>query len=381
MNFFRLASLIFITFLAGCITDNQSTSDSTASTNQADKIPAELEWECDSGNGDSCFELATIYRVGETVTPDALRALKFYLLACKADNIDGCIHASENYRNAAENARPDVKTSSELMSIASYYYEKACNLGNAASCYNAGVVHNTGDGEKIDDEKAEEFFQKGCNLFNESSCRALEVKSRKIQSTGNSTKVDRVACNPGQPARCNNLGNDFLNGNGVPKDVPLAIQYYENACEYGEGIGCYNLGAMYENGNGVKRDSVKAVASLRESCRLGYPDGCYLLGEYYNEGKNVGQDDRKAFEFFKTSCDGNVARGCHNLSVSYLKGEVVEKDSARAAQLLQKTCDEGMGRSCGLLGGLYLYGEGVSKDETKAARLEKKACELDPSLC
>jgi uncharacterized protein len=384
MNFFRLASLILVTFLAGCITDNQSTSNSSASTNQADKIPAELEWDCVEGDSQSCFDLATIYRDGTQVERDQIKAMEYYGKACDAGNTEGCIIAADNYEHAAKSINMDEAVSSIAFSLARVYYEKACEGGSGGGCYNAGVFYRTGQGVGADIVKAEVLFKKGCDLLYEASCQASkgsELSSNEIQSVASSTASYTKKCSPREPAICNKLGVVFFNGDGVKKDLEQAFYNYEKACEYGYAIGCYNLGAMYEKGQGVTTNIVKATTSLQKSCSLGYADGCYLLGEFYNEGKNVGQDDKKAFEYFKTSCEGGIAKGCHNLSVYYLKGEVVKKASARAAQLLQQTCEEGMGRSCGLLGGLYLYGEGVTKDEKKAARLEKKACDLDSSLC
>ena len=80
---------------------------------------------------------------------------------------------------------------------------------------------------------------------------------------------------------CFGLGYLYEHGDGVPKDMNKALQYYKKAapqeeklCSGGDGQACYELGYMYEHGYGVSKDPNKAKELYKKACSLGYKKGC-----------------------------------------------------------------------------------------------------------
>ena len=80
---------------------------------------------------------------------------------------------------------------------------------------------------------------------------------------------------------CFGLGYLYEHGDGVPKDMNKALQYYKKAapgeeklCGSGDGQACYELGYMYEHGYGVSKDTNKAKELYNKACKLGYKKGC-----------------------------------------------------------------------------------------------------------
>src|SRR5258706_12178152 len=65
---------------------------------------------------------------------------------------------------------------------------------------------------------------------------------------------------------CSNLGVLHESGDGVTKDLKLAMTLYQRGCDEGSLLGCTNLGAMYTNGVGVPKDEALAV-KLDQSVR------------------------------------------------------------------------------------------------------------------
>ena len=57
-----------------------------------------------------------------------------------------------------------------------------------------------------------------------------------------------------------NLGNCYLNGEGVAKDYVEAVKWYRKAADQGDAVAQYWLGGCYSNGEGVAKDFVEAYA-------------------------------------------------------------------------------------------------------------------------
>ena len=69
----------------------------------------------------------------------------------------------------------------------------------------------------------------------------------------------------------------YANGQGVPQDYALAVQWYRKAADQGYGVAQQDLGLMYANGHGVPQDYVLAhmwcnlaTAELSESKSYSY---------------------------------------------------------------------------------------------------------------
>jgi TPR repeat protein len=66
-----------------------------------------------------------------------------------------------------------------------------------------------------------------------------------------------------------NLGNMYLNGNGVIQDYAKAHQFFMVAAEQGVPLSMHNLGVMYSNGWGVERNYMYAHMWFNLATMLG----------------------------------------------------------------------------------------------------------------
>lgn len=69
-----------------------------------------------------------------------------------------------------------------------------------------------------------------------------------------------------------NLGLMYINGEGVPQDIPHAVELFQKAAEQGHVDAQNNLGAMYFTGEGVKRDEKKAIEWFEKAAAQGNED-------------------------------------------------------------------------------------------------------------
>ena len=85
------------------------------------------------------------------------------------------------------------------------------------------------------------------------------------------------SCEHGNMNSCYSLGILYYKGNGVPKNIPKAIELFEKSCIGNEINGCMYLGYLYTYGEFVKQDKVKAKELFYKACRLGSKMGCNAL--------------------------------------------------------------------------------------------------------
>ena len=94
--------------------------------------------------------------------------------------------------------------------------QKACDDGNAISCFNLGLLYDEGRGVRQDYKKASELYSKACDM--------------------------------GYAGGCYNLGFLYNNGQGVRQDKRTAKEYFGKACDLGDQGGCNNYKILNEQG-------------------------------------------------------------------------------------------------------------------------------------
>jgi TPR repeat protein len=203
------------------------------------------------------------------------------------------------------------------------------------------------------------------------------------------------ACNDGDAASCNYLGSMYLNGTGVSKDEPRAVELYTKACDAGIPEGCNNLGDLYSHvsigGSYDAANASRAKTLYVRACDAGNGAGCDSLGKMYRDGMfdiNLGgamirmsgpdfpKDETKAATLFTKACEAANGAGCTDLGNMYVSGTVVSKDETRAVALYTKACDAGDGPGCSNLGSMYRDGSGVPKDIDNALLYLDKGCKM-----
>ncbi|CAG8648729.1 13092_t:CDS:2 [Dentiscutata erythropus] len=80
------------------------------------------------------------------------------------------------------------------------------------------------------------------------------------------------------------LGEYYYFAKGVTEDIPLAVQYFEQAIEGGDGDATDMMGYLYLTGKGHQKDRVKAVKFFTQAVEKGVPHGMYHLGVCYFKG-------------------------------------------------------------------------------------------------
>jgi TPR repeat protein len=98
---------------------------------------------------------------------------------------------------------------------------------------------------------------------------------------------------------------------------------------------------MYLEGNGVTRDINVAVKWLKKSADHGCEFGQNDLGVQYQDGVGVPQDLTKAYQYYLLAAKKGNARSMLNVARMYMGGFGVPRDAAKAVQWYTKASQNG----------------------------------------
>jgi uncharacterized protein len=119
-----------------------------------------------------------------------------------------------------------------------------------------------------------------------------------VGASGNLTSLKADAVNGSGVAQFD-LGNRYLNGEGVEQDNFEALRWFTLAAESGNANAQYNIAVMYLNGIGVVRDSEQAVAWFLRAAENGDPPAQFTLGILLFNGQlGVPENIPEAYKWF-----------------------------------------------------------------------------------
>lgn len=281
---------------------------------------AQLTEKCYSDDATACFKVGREYSAVSKIyntsrnwanmypaEADSL-ASEFYQKACDLDHGKSCAFRGDTEKDSAQKV---------------YYYTKACDLGEHSACADLGTLHYVGIGVIQSDFLATEYTQKACDL------------------EGGWPEPAR-GLSPGWRSKyCYMTGLAYYEGKGALQDKVLAKEYFGKACRFNsnneEACNLYR-------GQAVRHKSLEAIY-LKNACYI-HGDSCAVLGNLYQEGKGVTQNYHEAFALYKKACDLDSIKGCLFLGLAYYEGKGVRQDNALAKEAFGKACDLGNQQGC-----------------------------------
>ena len=120
----------------------------------------------------------------------------------------------------------------------------------------------------------------------------------------------RRAAEQGDAEAQKKLGDAYLRGDGVPRDLDGAARWYRLAADQGDALAQSNLGVMYASGRGVQKDDVEATRWYRLAAEQGDARARYNLGVVYASGWGVQKDDAEAVRWYRLAARSALGDGC-----------------------------------------------------------------------
>jgi len=136
-------------------------------------------------------------------------------------------------------------------------------------------------------------------------------------------------------------GDRYYHGQGVRKNLALALRSYRKAAELGHAAAQNRLGWMYEKGEGVDADYAEAAIWYRRAAEQGHINAMNDLGYMYRQGWGVPQSYSDALTWFRKAAEKYDSYAEYNLGQMYENGWGTEKDMDEAVRWFRRSAARG----------------------------------------
>jgi TPR repeat protein len=137
------------------------------------------------------------------------------------------------------------------------------------------------------------------------------------------------------------LGSMYSQGDGVDRDLHLAIKWFELAATKGHVPSQFKLALLYLKGEeGIPMDLAEAAKWLLQAAELGLSRAQYLIGIFYEKGYSLQKDFSKAAEWYLRAAEQGHVKAQKNLGLLYFEGKGVAKDDAEAIKWFKMAAEK-----------------------------------------
>ena len=271
--------------------------------------------------------------------------------------------------------------------LAVYNFRKAAKEGHPEGEYRLGVAYSDGDGIPHSREMAVSWLEKAASHGHARAMgRLAKIYHYGIGVERNTMRALELyiqAAEAGDGFSMKSLGKIFATGELGVQDNERSSKYYELAFEtlYDMAIGendpdaqC-DLGNSYLDGEGVQQNYTLAVKMFQRAMANTLPRAYNALGICYESGFGVVKDHNKGFELKLKSAELGVPIAMKNVAMSYFNGDPVEKNEQKYIEWIRKSADCGHPGAQSSIGADYLFGKFSDKDVVQARKWLEKAAE------
>lgn len=179
-----------------------------------------------------------------------------------------------------------------------------------------------------EDKDGAESLKKGKDFFEKGNRKATYYWIKKSAKTGNLEGIQA-------------LGQLYLNGFGVTKDIDKGISLIEEAANKGRAEALNALGIIYQDNKFVRKDFQKAFEFYRKAAELGLPNAYLNLGMMHGQGTGTALNYAEAMKWFRKAGETGLPDGYFNMGIHYVQGWGVEQDIEEGKKWIQKAADMG----------------------------------------
>lgn len=129
----------------------------------------------------------------------------------------------------------------------------------------------------------------------------------------------------------------------------------------------YCLGLMYARGQGIEKDYPAALSWFQRAYDHGYSNAGYFLGKMHLLGLGTERNAEKAAKFFESVAKSD-ARAMYELGIMNFSDRDMPRDLHKSAEWMLRAANAGNAEAQFVLGQYYKAGAGFPKDIDKAVR-------------
>ena len=296
------------------------------------------------------------------------------------DNVNAQVALGDYYYNS-QNYNEAIK-----------WYRKAITKGNAEAAYRLGLCYEKGHGVQKDNKTALLWYNTAAKQGNQEAQKRLNEINKQSQQNTNVSASYAAMYNSEKPTQQNNeitdlihkaqagdvdaqydLGNRYLNGDGVEQDVEKASYWFQqntaNTKKTQNNNASASYAAMYNNEKPTQQNN--EIADLIQKAQAGDAEAQCKLGVWYEKGQNY----YEAVFWYKEAAEQGHADAQNNLGECYFYGHGVNENYNEAVKWFRKAAEQDNGKAQRYLGNCYVLGAGVPQDYEKAEMWHDKAKE------
>jgi uncharacterized protein len=345
------------------------------------------------------YKVAGFYEQGRGTAKDDVEAARWYQAA--ADR--GVARAKRNLARMYETGRGVPQDDARALAL----YREAAAGGETSAHFKVGQLVEAGRGTAADPMAAVEHYRAAAQAGQVNAQLALarlyrtddddvpEDPTRAAKWYGEALVQLEADASRGDAQARERLGDLYLNGRGVPKNVDHALALYEAAARSGRtGAQLKAARLLHKGADGVPADPAKAASYFHMAVDQGHPSAGYSLAQMYADGEGVPQDGARAVALYQESVEQGDTRAYVRLGDLYANGDAVSQDHEEAVRWYTLAAEHGDPRGYYRLGEAYERGRGVPEDlvqslmwyslaeqsdyEPATARVERVAAKLEP---
>lgn len=356
----------------------------------------------ESGNRTGMSHLAGLYKKGTGVERNLAKAEEWYLKAAQAGHSSAYFDLGFMFDPRKNHKDGDAQKALE-------YYEQAAKQGSGGAAINAALICRFGCGMETNYVQSMRFFLLSAELGWNMKETAPYVAQHYLNGLGTDRDPVKAVEWLRKGVKLNDeysiveLANCYVRGDGVERDLKLAVEMYRKVAEKKPTARKYMLLA---NGLRYLEQNEEALEPYRKALALEPSDELHrLLGDTLG---GLGRDDEakeeyaaavamnpghadainnwglalerqeryaEAAEKYQEAAALGNNWSYHNLALFYEKGLGLDRNPEKAREFYEISAEKGNTRAIASLGRLYVDGAGGEKDLEKGLELLRKAAE------
>jgi TPR repeat protein len=300
-----------------------------------------LESAADQGLADAQAYLGWLYEHGEGVRKSERKAVQLYESAANQGQASAQNNLGRMYANGTGVKRNFFE--------AFKYYNLAAAQGDYYAQYNIGMLYSSGAIGRIGycdqwgDNCRNRNYKEAVSWFKLSATGGFqdavtELKKLLNVNSDNPFEDDYITdFNTISGEIFISLADIYYAGQGAPRDLDQARQYYLDAARRGP---LYESRAQEKLGL-IELELENYEEALKHFGLSSSPESNFQLGQIYERGLGVDIDVRQAIQFYEQGSEGGSIGSMLALSEIYQYGTIVEKDYSKALEYLTLAAELG----------------------------------------
>jgi len=190
----------------------------------------------------------------------------------------------------------------------------------------------------------------------------VQIHAQQADSDQKVFQKIKAKAESGDAASQFDLGDRYIQGQGVEKNVAEGLKWWRKAAEQGFADAQFQLGGRYMLGIGVEKNVDEAIKWIKRAADQGHVEANLSLSLNYYNNRNYAE----AIKIWRILAEKDNPKAEDGLGGCYATGCGVEKDVNEAIKWFRKSASQGSAAGQLELGSAYLNGSGVVKDYVEA---------------